>query len=114
MGGIVILCHRTRVRLFECSSRDETTSPLLDDEAFLPFEGNGVDSSASSALISQDADDFVQSPFVTRFMPVEFEMSNFVMLRRLDDTSESVQTTLSRHPGWLVHMQPARRQTILS
>jgi hypothetical protein len=33
-------------------------------------------------------------------------MSNFVMLRRLDDTSGSIRTTLSRQPGWLVHLQP--------
>jgi hypothetical protein len=36
MGGIVALCHRTRARLFERSSRDEKPSPLLDDDAFLP------------------------------------------------------------------------------
>jgi hypothetical protein len=72
MGGIVVLCHRTRARLFERSSRDEKPSPLPDDDAFLPFQGKGVDSSASSALTAQDADDFVQSPFVTEFMPVEF------------------------------------------
>jgi hypothetical protein len=77
MGGIVVLCHRTRARLFERSSRDEKPSPLLDDDAFLPFQGKGVDSSASSALIAQDADDFVQSPFVTEFMPVEFEYVEF-------------------------------------
>jgi hypothetical protein len=46
---------------------------LLDDDAFLPFQGKGVDSSASTALTAQDADDFVQSLFVTEFMPVEFE-----------------------------------------
>jgi hypothetical protein len=57
MGGIVVLCHRTRARLFIRSSRDEKPSPLLDNDAFLPFQGNGVDSSASSALIAQDADD---------------------------------------------------------
>jgi hypothetical protein len=39
MGGIVVLCHRTRARLFERSSRDEKPSPLLDDDAFLPFQG---------------------------------------------------------------------------
>jgi hypothetical protein len=39
MGGIVVLCHRTRARLFERSPRDEKRSPLLDDEAFLPFQG---------------------------------------------------------------------------
>jgi hypothetical protein len=37
MGNIVVLCHRTR--LFERSSRDEKPSPLLDDDAFLPFQG---------------------------------------------------------------------------
>jgi hypothetical protein len=37
----------------------------------------GVDSSASSALTVQDADDFVQSPFVTEFMPIEFEDVEF-------------------------------------
>jgi hypothetical protein len=77
MGGIVILCHRTRARLFERSSRDEIPSPLLDDDASLPFQGKGVDSSASSALTAQDADDFVQSPFVTVFMPVEFKDVEF-------------------------------------
>jgi hypothetical protein len=77
MGGIVVLCNRTRSRLFERSSRDEKPSPLLDDDAFLPFQGKGVDSSASSALTAQDADDFVQSPFVTEFMPVEFEDVEF-------------------------------------
>jgi hypothetical protein len=50
---------------------------LLDDDAFLQFQGKGVDSSASSALTSQDADDFVQSLFVTEFMPVEFEDVEF-------------------------------------
>jgi hypothetical protein len=49
-GGIVVLCHRTRARLFERSSRDEKPSLLLDDDAFLPFQGKGVDASASSAL----------------------------------------------------------------
>jgi hypothetical protein len=73
MGGIVVLCHRTRARLFERSSRDEKPSPLLDDDEFLPFQGKGVDSPASSALTAQDADDFLQSSFVTEFMPVEFE-----------------------------------------
>jgi hypothetical protein len=77
MGGIVVLCHRTRAILFERSSRDEKPSPLLDDDAFLPFQGEGVDSSASSSLTAQDADDFVQSPFVTEFMPVEFEDVEF-------------------------------------
>jgi hypothetical protein len=77
MGGIVVLCHRTRARLFERSSRDEKPSPLLDDDAFLPFQGKGVDSSAPPALTAQDADDFVQSPFVTDFMPVEFEDVEF-------------------------------------
>jgi hypothetical protein len=50
---------------------------LLDDDAFLPFQGKGVDSSASSALPAQDAVDFVQFPFVTEFMPVEFEDVEF-------------------------------------
>jgi hypothetical protein len=39
MGGIVVLCHRTRARLLEPSSRDEKPSPLLDDDAFLSFQG---------------------------------------------------------------------------
>jgi hypothetical protein len=77
MGGIVVLCHRTRARLLESSSRDEKPSQLLDDDALLPFQGKGVDSSASSALTVQDADDFVQSPFQTEFMPVEFEGVEF-------------------------------------
>jgi hypothetical protein len=77
MGGIGVLCHRTRARLFERSSRDEKPSPLLEDDAFLPFQGKGVDSSASSALTAQDADDVVQSPFVTEFMPVEFDYVEF-------------------------------------
>jgi hypothetical protein len=77
MGGIGVLCHRTRARLFERSSRDEKPSPLLYDDAFLPFQGKGVYSSASSALTAQDAEDFVQSPFVTEFMPVEFEDVEF-------------------------------------
>jgi hypothetical protein len=34
-------------------------------------------SSASSTLTAQDADDFVQSPFVTEIMPVEFEDVEF-------------------------------------
>jgi hypothetical protein len=76
MGVIVVLCHRTRNRLFERSSRDKKPSPLLD-EAFLPFQGKRVDSSASSALTAQDAEDFVQSMFVTEFMPVEFEDVEF-------------------------------------
>jgi hypothetical protein len=63
--------------MFERSSRDEKASPLLDDDAFLPFQGKGVDSSASSELTAQDADDFVQSPFMTEFMPVEFEDVEF-------------------------------------
>jgi hypothetical protein len=63
--------------LFERSSRDDKPSPLLDDDPFLPFQGKGVDSSASSALTAQDADDFVQCPFVTEFMPVEFEDVEF-------------------------------------
>jgi hypothetical protein len=50
---------------------------LLDDDAFLPFQGKGVDSSASSALTAQDTNDFLQSPFVTEFMPVEFEDVEF-------------------------------------
>jgi hypothetical protein len=50
---------------------------MLDDGAFLPFQGKGVDSSASSALTAQDADYFVQSPFVTEFMPVEFNDVEF-------------------------------------
>jgi hypothetical protein len=58
MGGIVVLCHRTRARLFERSSRDEKPSSLLNDHAFLPFQGKGVDSSASSALTAQEANDF--------------------------------------------------------
>jgi hypothetical protein len=114
LGGIVVLCHRKRVRLFERSSRDENPSPLLDDDAFLPFQGKGVDFSASSALTAEDADDFVQSPLVTEFMPIEFEDVDFVMLRRLDDTSGSIRTTLSRQPGWLANLQPARRQAFLS
>jgi hypothetical protein len=77
MEGIVVLCHRTRARLFERSSRDEKPSSLPDDDAFLPFEGKGVDSSASSPLTAQDADNFVQSPFLTEFMPVEFEDVEF-------------------------------------
>jgi hypothetical protein len=77
MGGIVVLCHRTRARLFERSSRDENPSPLLYNDEFLPFQGKGVDSSASSALTALDADDFVQSSFVTEFMPVEFEDIEF-------------------------------------
>jgi hypothetical protein len=77
MGESVVLCHRTRARLFERSSRDEKPSPLLDDDAFIPFQGKGVDFSASSTLTAQDADDFVQSPFVTEFMPVEFEDVEF-------------------------------------
>jgi hypothetical protein len=59
--------------LFERSSRDENPSPLLDDDAFLPFQGKGVDTFASSALTAQDANDFVQFPFLIEFMPVEFE-----------------------------------------
>jgi hypothetical protein len=77
MVGIVVLCHRTRAKLFERSSRDEKKSPLLDDDAFLPFQGKWVDSSASSMLTAQNADDFVQSPFVTEFMPIEFEEVEF-------------------------------------
>jgi hypothetical protein len=77
MGGIVVLCHRTRARLFERSSRDKMPSLLLDVDALLPFQGKGVDSSASSALTAPNAGDFVQSPFVTDFMPVEFEDVEF-------------------------------------
>jgi hypothetical protein len=77
MGGIVVHCYRTRARLFERSSRDEKPSPVLDDDEFLPFQGKGVDSSSSSALTAQDADYFMQSPFVTDFMPVEFEDVEF-------------------------------------
>jgi hypothetical protein len=77
MGGIVVLCHRTRARLVERSSRDEKPSPLLDDDAFILSQRKGVDSSASSALTVQDADDSVRSPFVTEFMPVEFEDVEF-------------------------------------
>jgi hypothetical protein len=109
MEGIVVLCHRTRARLFERSSHDEKPSPLLYDDTFVPFQGKGVDSSASSALTAQDADDFVQSQFVTEFMPIEFEDVEFRDVAETDDTSESVWTTLSRQPGWLVHLQPARR-----
>jgi hypothetical protein len=39
MGGIVVLCHRKRARLFESSSRDKNPSPLLHNDAFLPFQG---------------------------------------------------------------------------
>jgi hypothetical protein len=77
MGGIVVLCHRKRARLFERSSRDKKPSLLLNDDAFLPFQGKGVDSSASSALTAQDADDSAQSPFVTEFIPVQFEDVEF-------------------------------------
>jgi hypothetical protein len=77
IGGIVVLCHLTRARLFERSSREEKPSPLVDDDTFLPFQGKGVDSSALSALTAQDADNFAQSPFVTEFMPVEFEGVEF-------------------------------------
>jgi hypothetical protein len=77
IGGIVVLCHRTRARLFESSSRDEMPIPLLDDDAFLPFQEKGVDTSTSSALTAQKADDIVQSPFETEFMPVEFEGVEF-------------------------------------
>jgi hypothetical protein len=77
MGGIGVLYHWTRARLFERSSRDEKPSPLLDDDVFLPFQGKGVDFSASSALTAQDAYDFVQSPFVTDIIPVEFEDVEF-------------------------------------
>jgi hypothetical protein len=77
MRGIAVLYHRKRARLFERSSRNEKPSPLLDDDEFLPVQGKGVDSSASSALTAQDADDFVHSPFVTEFMPIEFEDIEF-------------------------------------
>jgi hypothetical protein len=77
MGQIVVLCHRTRARLFKRSSRDKNPSPLLNDDAFLPFQGKGVDTSASSVLTAQNANDFVQSPFVTEFVPVEFEDVEF-------------------------------------
>jgi hypothetical protein len=70
MRGIVVLCHLARAILFERSSRDNKPSPLLEDDAFLLFQGKGVDSSASSALTAQDDDDFVQSPFAKEFMPV--------------------------------------------
>jgi hypothetical protein len=35
MGGIFVLCHRTRAILFERSSRDEKPSSLLDDDGSL-------------------------------------------------------------------------------
>jgi hypothetical protein len=38
MGGIVVICHRTRAKLFERSSRDEKPSPLLDDEHSYRFK----------------------------------------------------------------------------
>jgi hypothetical protein len=63
--------------LFERSSRDENPSPLLDEDAYLLFQEKGVDSSSSSVLTAQDAEDFAQSPFVTEFMPVEFEDVEF-------------------------------------
>jgi hypothetical protein len=78
--------------LFERSSRDEKPSPLLDDDAFLPFQGKRVDSSASSALTDQDAEDFVQSPFVTEFMPVEFEDVEF---RDVAETGQHVGVCLN-------------------
>jgi hypothetical protein len=62
MGGIVVLCHRTRARLFERSSRDKKQSPLLDDDAFRPFQEKGVDFSASPALTAQDVDKFRAVP----------------------------------------------------
>jgi hypothetical protein len=77
MDEIVVLCYRNMAILFERSSRGEKLSPLLDDNAFLPFQGKGDDSSASSTLSAQDADDLVQSPFVTEYMPVEFEDFEF-------------------------------------
>jgi hypothetical protein len=92
IGGIVVLCHRTRARLFERSSRGDKPSPLLDDDAFLQFQGKGVDSSASSALTAQDADDFVQSPFVTEFMPVEFEDVEF---RDFAETERHIEVCLN-------------------
>jgi hypothetical protein len=114
MEGVVALCHRTRARLFERSSRDEKPTPLLDDEAFLPFQGKGFDSSASTALTAQDAEDFVQSPFVTDFMPVEFEDVEFRDVaetgRHLGVCSDDPEQAFR----WLVHLQPARRQTFLS
>jgi hypothetical protein len=38
MVGIVVLCHRTRARLFERSSRDEKPRSLLDDDASYRFK----------------------------------------------------------------------------
>jgi hypothetical protein len=86
---------------------------MLDDDAFLPFQGKGVDSSASSALTAQDADDFVQSPFVMESMPVDFEDVEFRDVaetgRHLgvcsDDPEQAARVA--------VHLQPARRQTFL-
>jgi hypothetical protein len=46
----------------------------------------------SSALTAQDADDFVQSPFVTEFMPVEFED---VELRDVAETARHLGVTLN-------------------
>jgi hypothetical protein len=63
--------------LFKRSSRDENPSPLLDDDAYLPFQVNDADSSASFPLTARDADDFMQSPFMTELMPVEFEDVEF-------------------------------------
>jgi hypothetical protein len=47
-------------------------------------------------------------------MPVDFEYVEFRDVAEIDDTLGSVRTTLSRQPGWLGHLQPARRQTFLS
>jgi hypothetical protein len=88
MEEIVVPYHWTRSILFERSSRDKTPSTLLDDDAFLPFQGKGVDSSASSALTARDAEDFVQSQFLMKFMAVEFEDVKF------RDVAET-----GRHPG---------------
>jgi cell division inhibitor SulA len=86
----------------------------MDADAFLPFQGREVDSSASSALTAQDADDFVQSPFATEFMPVEFKDVEFRHVAQTERSLGSVLTTLSRQSGWLAHLQPALRQTCLS
>jgi hypothetical protein len=74
----------------------------------------GVDSSASSTLTAQDADYFVQSPFVTEFMPVEFEDVEFCDIveteRHLGVCSDDheLKARVARD------LQPARRQTFLS
>jgi hypothetical protein len=107
IGGIVVLCHRKRAGLFERSSRDENPSPLLDDDAFLPLQGKGADSSASPALTTQDTDDFVQSPFVTELMPVEFEDVEFRDIAEtgrhlgvcLDDPEQAARVFLAFAPG---------------